>query len=275
MIINTNMSALIAESNLSNTQSAMASDVQKLSSGLRINSAADDAAGLAISEKMKAQINGLTQAQRNSQDGISMLQTAEGGMSQVQSILQRMRELAVQSASDTNTSSDRTQISTEFKQLQSEIGRIAGATQFNTKDLINGAGATGIAFTIQVGANKDQVIGFSISGVGATSLGVNNTQAAVANQSVAASAISTIDAAINSISTDRDKLGALQNRFQYAINNLGTSLLNITSAQSQIADVDMATQMSDFTKNQILSQAGTSMLAQANQMNQSILKLFP
>lgn len=269
MIINTNMSALIAENNLENTQNNLSADLQHLSSGLRINSAADDAAGLAISEKMQGQINGLNQAQRNAQDGISLIQTAEGAMGQVQNILQRMRELAVQSANDTNTSADRAQIQTEVGQLTSEINRITSTTQFNTQNVING---TFTAKHIQVGANIGQALTITIGSMSTSSLGVSGIT--VSSQTSANAAISTIDKAINTVSTDRANLGAYQNRLQYAINNLSTSSLNITAAQSRIEDVNMASEMSDFTKNQILSQAGTSMLAQANKLNQSVLSLF-
>ena len=268
MLINTNMSSLIAQNNLNNTQNAIQSSLSKLSSGYRINTAADDAAGLAISQKMKAQISGLNQAGRNAQDGISLIQTAEGAMSQTQSILQRMRELAVQSSNDTNTSSDRVQIQLEVTALTKEVARISTSTQFNTQNLLDGT----FNGKIQVGANKGQIITVAVATMTAAKLGVSGLS--VSSQSAANTAIGTISVAIDAVSTGRAKLGALQNRLTHTIANLTTSSQNMTAAESQISNVDMAAEMSSFTKNQVLSQAGIAMLAQANQAPQSILKLL-
>ncbi len=270
MIVNTNMSSLTALRNLATTNASMDKNLQKLSSGLRINKAGDDAAGLAISEKMRGQIKGLNQAQRNAQDGISLIQTAEGAMNEIHSILQRMRELAVQSANDTNIDADRTaQIAEEFTALGDEIDRIAGATEFNTQKLVDGTFA---AKKIHVGANAAQAIGVTIAAMDKAGLGIGAT--AVGTQATADAAVTTLDTAIGTVSTERSKLGALQNRLEHTINNLATSSENLTAAESRIRDVDMAKEMSDFTKNQILSQAGTAMLAQANQRTQGIMSLF-
>jgi len=268
MIINHNIAALNTIRQLSvnanNTQKAL----EKLSSGLRINSAADDAAGLAISEKMRSQIRGLDMAQKNAQDGISLIQTAEGALNETHAILQRMRELAVQSANDTNTNEDRTQLQAEVNQLLSEIDRIADTTQFNTKNLLNGS----FSATLQIGANKDQNIVFSISGMGISSLSIGSLS--ITTQVSANDAISTIDAAITKVSTQRANLGALQNRLEHTINNLGTASQNLTAAESRIRDVDMAKEMAEFTKNNILNQAAQAMLAQANQLPQGVLQLL-
>lgn len=270
MIINTNMSSLISQNNLNNTQASIQSSLSKLSSGYRINTAADDAAGLAISQKMQAQVNGLNQANRNAQDGISLIQTAEGAMGQTQSILQRMRELAVQSSNGTNTTADRNQIQLEVGALQSEISRIASTTQFNTKNLLSGK----ISGTlIQVGANGGQTISLTIATMTAAALSVG-TSVSVGTVSAATTAIGKISAAIDKVSSARAKLGALQNRLTHTIANLTTASQNMTAAESQITDVDMAAEMSTFTKNQVLSQAGVAMLAQANQAPQAILKLL-
>lgn len=271
MLINTNMSSLISQNNLNNTQNAIQNSLSKLSSGYRINTAADDAAGLAISQKMTAQINGLNQAQRNAQDGISLIQTAEGAMGQTQSILQRMRELAVQSANSTNTTTDRTNIQLEVGALQHEISRIASTTQFNTKNLLTGSLQSA---QIQVGANGGQTISISISKMTATALGVALAAVSVGSSAAATAAIGKISVAIDTVSGARAKLGALQNRLTHSIANLTTASQNMTAAESQITNVDMAAEMSTFTKNQVLSQAGVAMLAQANQAPQAILKLL-
>ncbi|AST56858.1 flagellin [Thermoanaerobacterium thermosaccharolyticum] len=264
MVINTNLSAINAwralETNNTNTQKAL----QKLSSGYRINSAADDAAGLAISEKMKAQIAGLNQAQRNAQDGISLLQTAEGALNETTSILQRMRELAVQASNDTNTGQDKANIQKEIQQLKSEINRIASTTQFNTKNLLDGTASV----TLQIGANASQTISITIGKMNASALGVDKifvgsmTGTTVTSVSAASisSQIKTIDDAINKVSGQRADLGAYQNRLEHTINNLGTASENLTAANSRIRDVDMAQEMMEFTKDNILNQAATAML---------------
>ena len=269
MIVNTNIASLNAQRNLSTSQTALSSSLEKLSSGYRINKAADDVAGLAISEKMRSQIKGLNQAQRNAQDGISLVQTAEGALNETHSILQRMRELAVQSANATNTSADRGQIQLEVTALIAEVGRIATATEFNAQKLLDG-NFKGKA--LQVGANAGQVITVTIATMTAGVLGVSGLS--VSSVAGASGAIAILDTAIDDVSGARAGLGAIQNRLQHTITNLGTASENLTAAESRIRDVDMASEMSSFTRNQILSQAGVAMLAQANQAPQSILKLL-
>ncbi|OIQ09838.1 A-type flagellin [Moorella thermoacetica] len=388
MRINQNITALNAYRNLTVTNNSLTKSMEKLSSGLRINRAADDAAGLAISEKMRGQIRGLNQAVRNAQDAISLIQTAEGALNETHSILQRMRELAVQSASDTNTNDDRAQIQKEIDQLAEELSRISNTTEFNTKNLLAG-GLTDQKF--QIGANSDQNIALSVnamdakslgvaadvrgvSGVGTTSTagiyikitdttitsvklvisstagiavaggvmtitvastsktlndvlaqinkytgtgviaglepgavgtatataesvavslnGVKSTAAVtgangtvtkaafvaaginVSTQAAANAAITTIDEAIKKVSSERSKLGAIQNRLDHTISNLSVASENLTAAESRIRDVDMAQEMMNYTKNQILSQAGTAMLAQANQLPSTVLQLL-
>ncbi|WP_313120013.1 flagellin Hag [Proteiniclasticum ruminis] len=291
MRINNNISAMNTYSRLTSAQGAQAKSLEKLSSGLRINRAGDDAAGLAISEKMRGQIGGLNQAVRNAQDGISLIQTAEGALNETHSILNRMRELAVQSANDTNTTDDRGEIQKEVNELAKEITRIANDTEFNTQNLLDGVNTTG--FNFQVGANSGQKVNTVIKAMDAVSLGVHN--AANANNVVAAdastpavtedgilvnsnaaasSAIDKIDLAIKAVSSERSMLGAMQNRLDHTINNLTTTSENLTAAESRIRDVDMAKEMMEFTKNNILNQASTAMLAQANQMPQGVLQLL-
>ena len=361
MRINNNISAMNTYSRLTSAQSAQSKSLEKLSSGLRINRAGDDAAGLAISEKMRGQIKGLNQAVRNAQDGISLIQTAEGALNETHSILNRMRELAVQSANDTNTDTDRGEINKEMAQLTTEIDRIAGSTEFNKKTLLNGSlgasvkqnttdttvlavggvakvtstgaaedtytitsGATGkltmansagtktqtidnvagaqtLNFTdfgvsietnaayaqdaaigdvdvaggslkFQIGANKDQNMTLSIGKMTSEGLGIDTID--VTNQAGANNAIDAIDTAIEAVSAERSKLGATQNRLDHTINNLTTTSENLTAAESRIRDVDMAKEMMEFTKNNILNQASTAMLAQANQMPQGVLQLL-
>jgi len=263
------MNALNAHRNMTGNTATAGKSMEKLSSGLRINRAGDDAAGLAISEKMRGQIRGLDQASRNSQDSISLIQTAEGALNETHSILQRMRELAVQGANDTNVTVDRTAIKAEIDQLSSEITRIANQTEFNEQKLLDNS-FSGKQF--QVGANKGQTISLSISGMKATDLGVSGlTVASTAN---ANTSISSIGAAIAKVSTERSKLGALQNRLEHTINNLGTASENLTAAESRVRDVDMAKEMMTFSKNNILQQAAQAMLAQANQQPQGVLQLL-
>jgi flagellin len=269
MIINTNMASINAQRHLSTSQTGLQNSLEKLSSGYRINKAADDAAGLAISEKMRSQIKGLNQAARNAQDGISLVQTAEGALNETHSILQRMRELAVQSANDTNTDADRAQIQKEVTQLITEIGRISSTTNFNTQNLLDG---TFTAKLIHVGANAGQTISVSIANMDATALGVNAVD--ISSQAGGDGAITTLSTAIETVSSTRADLGAIQNRLQHTINNLNTAAENLTAAESRVRDVDMAAEMSTFTRNQILSQAGVAMLAQANQAPQAVLKLL-
>ncbi|NNU91016.1 flagellin [Anoxybacillus sp. CHMUD] len=236
MRINHNIAALNTHRQLTIGNSNAAKNMEKLSSGLRINKAGDDAAGLAISEKMRGQIRGLEMAAKNSQDAISLIQTAEGALNETHAILQRMRELAVQGANDTNTTIDREQIQKELNQLISEIDRISNTTQFNTKNLLDGS----LNATFQVGANSNQIISLSISTMDSTALTVDAANVSVASNELASTAIKNIDDAINAVSQERSKLGALQNRLEYTINNLSTSAENLTAAESRIRDVDYA-----------------------------------
>jgi len=273
MRINHNISALNTYRQLSINTTAGGKSLEKLSSGFRINRAGDDAAGLAISEKMRGQIRGLNQAERNSQDAISLIQTAEGALNETHSILQRMRELAVQSASDTNTDDDRGEIQKEITQLQTEITRISTDTEFNTMKLLNGSFQS-TALTFQVGANFNQVVSLTVGNMDADTLGVGTEHINLATQASAAAAITTIDTAIGKVSSERAKLGAMQNRLEHTINNLGTTSENLTASEARIRDVDMAKEMMEFTKNSILQQAATAMLAQANQQPQGVLQLL-
>ncbi|MBO3143420.1 flagellin [Dermatophilus congolensis] len=267
--INTNVAAINSYRNLTSTQGAMQTSLERLSSGLRINRAADDAAGLAISEKLRSQVNGLNQAQSNAQDGVSLIQTAEGAMNESHSILQRMRTLAVQSASDTNTDSDRAQIQKEITALVSELDGIASRTQFNGMTLADGSFS---GKTLQIGANAGQTMMVSITNISASALNVSSVN--LSTQATAASALSTIDAAINTLSGTRADLGALQNRLDHTIKNLGVSAENLAASESRIRDTDMAKEMTSFTRSQILQQAGTAMLSQANQSSQGVLRLL-
>ena len=276
MRINTNIMALNAQNKLTGNQNKVEGSIKKLSSGLRINGAADDASGLAISEKMRAQIRGLNQAQSNAQDGISMIQTAEGALQQTTDILQRMRELVVK-AENTGvlTSQDQTSITTELTALKSEIDRIASSTTFNTKKLLNGdLEDAADAAKFKIGANTETVdtLTVTIGAMDATSLQVNNLD--ITTASGASTALTKLDAAINAVSTQRAKLGAVQNRMEYAVENLSTTSENLTAAESRIRDVDMAQEMVSYTKNSILNQSAMAMLAQANQQPQAILSLL-
>lgn len=278
MRINNNIAAMNTYSRLTSAQGSQAKSLEKLSSGLRINRAGDDAAGLAISEKMRGQVGGLNQAVRNAQDGISLIQTAEGGLNETHSILQRMRELTVQSANDTNTEGDRGAIQEEFNQLSKEITRIANTTEFNGKKLLDGSET----FNLQIGANSGQSISVGVGKMDAATLGVatGTTEADTEGLDISTASadfddvIDKIDVAIGKVSGERSKLGATQNRLDHTINNLTTTSENLSAAESRIRDVDMAKEMMEFTKNNILNQASTSMLAQANQMPQSVLKLI-
>jgi len=275
MRINHNLSALNAWKNMTVNDGGQTKSLEKLSSGLRIGRAADDAAGLSISEKMRGQISGLNQASRNAQDGISLLQTAEGALQETHTILQRMRELAVQSASDTVTDGDRGEIQKEINALRVEIDRISTDTEFNTQKLLNGDYSGKI---IHIGANASQSLTVTIGSMDADALGVDGATAElgidVSTQSDANTAITTINTAINTVSGERSKLGAIQNRLEHTIANLSTSAENLTAAESRIRDVDIAVEMMNFTKYQILSQASTAMLAQANAKPQAVLQLL-
>ncbi|HEX6835121.1 MAG TPA: flagellin [Polyangia bacterium] len=269
--INTNVEAFNAHRQLQSTESAISKSMERLSSGYRINTAADDAAGLAISEKMQAQIGGLDQAQRNAQDAISMVQTGEGAMNEVHAMLQRVRDLAVQFNNGTLATADKAAITAEVAQLCTEISKIGADTQFNGIALLSGSSS----ITFQVGANDGETISISQVKLFGTSTtqdqfavdaGIFNFSGTVTLQS--------IDDAINNVSSQRATLGATQNRLEHTLNNLATYEQNLQSSESQIKDVDMASEMVNFTKLQILQQAGTSMLAQANQAPQSVLSLL-
>ncbi len=327
MRINNNVMALNAHRQLGVNQTNASKSMERLSSGMRINRAGDDAAGLAISEKMRGQIRGLKQAQRNAQDGISLIQTAEGALNETHSILQRMRELAAQAANDTNTAVDRAELQKEIDQLAAEVTRIADNTEFNTQNLLGGS----FSAKFHIGANADQNLELSIGNMGSEALGVGTAFTAtsateiefkegdstvtaiwsgadathevagyytagnklvlvasealasgtegvfgitITDQTSADSAITTINDAIEKVSAERSKLGAYQNRLEHTIANLGTSAENLQAAESRIRDLDMAEEIMAFTKNNILQQAATAMLAQANMAPQSVLQLL-
>lgn len=287
LTINTNVASLNAQRNLSGSQSSLGTAMQRLSSGLRVNSAKDDAAGLAISNRMTSQIRGLNQAVRNANDGISLAQTAEGALQESTNILQRMRELAVQSANDTNSAQDRSSIQAEVKQLIEELDRIATTTKFNGRGLLNGS-TDGAKF--QVGADANQTISITIANVSAGDLGnfvaagsgstptpaagVTIKDVTVSTATDAQAAIQSIDAAIGQIDTIRGDLGAVQNRFESTIANLSNISENLSAARSRILDADIAQETSNMTKFNILQQAGVSILAQANQAPQLALSLL-
>ena len=283
MIINHNLMAMNAHRQLSINSSAQTKSLEKLSSGYRINRAGDDAAGLAISEKMRGQIRGLNQASRNAQDGISLIQTAEGALNETHAILQRMRELVVQAGNTgTNDTTDLQKIQDEINALQKELGGIGGdsgisdRTQFNGKALLNGTVTTG--FTFQIGANSGQQVSLTISSMSVASLGVGAGSIAVASFATDSTAFNTqlkaIDDAIEKVSTQRSALGAMQNRLEHTIKNLDNAAENLQAAESRIRDVDMAKEMMEYTKQSILNQAATAMLAQANQVPQNVLQLL-
>lgn len=276
MRINHNIAAMNTYRQLSTANTGSSKSMEKLSSGLRINRAGDDAAGLAISEKMRAQVRGLDAGSRNAQDGISMIQTAEGGLTEVHSILQRMRELAVQASNDTNVGVDRTALNDEFGQLAKEIGRIQDKSQFNSQDLFKGtAGSTGVV-SLQVGANTGDLIKLNLgtAGVKLDAIVAATSSASISTFSSAQSAISTIQTQINSVSSGRSYLGAMQNRLEHTINNLDNASENLTAAESRVRDVDMAKEIMEQTKQNILAQASQAMLAQANQQPQGVLQLL-
>ena len=290
MVVQHNMTAMNANRQLGITTSAQAKSSEKLSSGYRINRAGDDAAGLTISEKMRSQIRGLNKASDNAQDGVSLIQVAEGALSETHSILQRMNELATQAANDTNTTADRNAIQSEINQLTSEIDRIQSTTQFNTMNLIDGSYT---AKNLQVGSLSGQAILVSIENMNATSLfgGSNaavssvsdvntenlksyNNKLTVSSFDTAGSAMKSIQSAIALVSNQRSNLGAVQNRLEHTIANLDNISENTQSAESRIRDTDMAEEMVNYSKNNILAQAGQSMLAQANQSNKGVLSLL-
>ncbi len=269
MVVQHNITAMNSNRMLNVTTSAQAKSTEKLSSGYKINRAADDAAGLAISEKMRRQIRGLTQASANAQDGISCVQTAEGALAEVHDMLQRMNELAVQASNGTQTDVDRGYIDSEIQALKTEINRVASSTTFNEQNLLDGS------FTgknLQVGSEKDESIGIDIKGMKLADLAVND--ATVETYTKAQTAIDSIKKSLATISEQRSALGAIQNRLEHTIKNLDNVVENTTSAESAIRDTDMATEMVTYSNNNILAQAGTAMLAQSNQANQNVLSLL-
>ncbi|WHY88392.1 flagellin Hag [Neobacillus novalis] len=294
MRINHNISAQNTYRQLSTNNANQAKNMEKLSSGQRINRGADDAAGLSISEKMRAQVRGLDQASKNAQDGISLIQTADGALNETHSILQRMRELAVQAGNDTNNTEDRLAIQTEADELAKQITDIANNTEFNGTKVLNGVGAASLSF--QVGSNENQTLSLTIKAMDAATLGVSvagatpdtdNAAATAAdaaitkgaidmtsNSAASGTAITAIDNAIKLVSTERANLGATQNRLEFTTNNLAATSQNLSSAESRIRDVDMAKEVMESSKNGILAQAAQAMLAQANQAPQGVLQLL-
>jgi len=271
MRINNNISAMNSYRNLTTVNESVDKSMEKLSSGLRINRAGDDAAGLAISEKMRGQVKGLTMATKNSQDGISMIQTAEGALNETHSIVQRMRELAVQSSNDTNTQEDREKLQLEVNQLVEEINRIGNTTEFNTRVLMDGTyDADGVLF--HIGANKDQNVNLKFNDMRSGALNLQGIS--IISQDDANNAIETINNSLENVSTERAKFGAMQNRLEHTINNLRVSGENLQAAESRIRDTDMASEMVKLNKDKIISQSGTAMLAQANTTPQNVLQLL-
>jgi flagellin len=281
-VVNTNVKSLYAQNSLVVNNRKLSDTMQQLSTGKRINGAKDDAAGLAIASKMTAQIRGLNQAVRNANDGISLIQTAEGALTEVTNMLTRMRELAVQSANDTNTSTDRTALNQEFTQLRAEINRVAGNTEFNSMKILDGSfvgNTTNGLFKFQVGANANQTIDVTIGNFGTTGgsgtallAGIDSseiTDLAKSNLSVTA-----LDAAIGAVSTGRASMGAIINRLTYAADNLMTTSTNVQESRSRIEDTDYAKATTELARSQIIQQAATAMLAQANQQPQTVLSLL-
>ena len=271
MRIVNNISALNTHRQLSITDRAMGKTLEKLSSGLRINRAGDDAAGLAISEKMRGQIRSMQMASRNAEDGISLIQTAEGALNEVHAMLHRMRELAIQAGNDTLSDADRNELQKEYANLNEEIGRIFEVTKFNGKQILSaGGGTTAATFTFQIGANVGEDLTLTVDALDKSSL----TNTAISSNGNPSEAITQIDAFTEAVTSLRNDLGAYQNRMEHTINNLGVSIENLSAAESRIRDADMAQEMTNFTKHQILTQSATAMLAQANMRPQSVLQLL-
>lgn len=267
MRINTNLNAMIATNQMSKNTALAGSSMEKLSTGLRITKAGDDAAGLAVSEKMRAQIRGMEQAERNVQDGISMVQTAEGALEEAGNIAQRMRELGVQAGNDTLSDDDRTKVKKELEQLQDEMKKISEETKFNGKQLLNAAGT----FTIQAGANSETR---KITTADLSSIANGLSTISVSNSAQAQSFVEKVDTALESINNARSELGAMQNRLEYTANNLTTSTENLTAAESRIRDVDVAKEMVTLSKLNILNQASQAMVSQAKQQPESVSQLL-
>lgn len=274
MVVQHNLTAANTNRQLGITTNGLQKSTEKLSSGYKINRAADDAAGLSISEKMRNQIRGLNKASDNAQDGISLVQTAEGALNEVHSMLQRMSELAVQAANGTNATTDRTALNDEVQQLKTEIRRVGSTTQFNKMNILDGGFSAGTKKALQVGANANQTISIAISALKSV-VGSSLADALkIGTATNAQSAIATVQSSIEKLSTLRSKLGAVQNRLEHTVANLDNISENTQSAESRIRDTDMAEEMVQYSKNNILQQAGQSMLAQANQANQGVLSLL-
>lgn len=276
--INTNVNSLNAQRNLSTSQASLATSMQRLSSGLRVNSAKDDAAGLAIAERMNAQVRGMNVAVRNANDGISLAQTAEGALGKIGDNLQRMRELAVQAANDTNGTTDRTALDNEYKQLAAENARVISNTKFNGQELLTGSGGTTGTFTFQIGSNTsaDNQIDITATAV-ATAMGTNTQGSAATlgtSATTARTAMDDIDTALAAINSKRSEFGAVQNRFDAVVANLQVAAENQSAARGRIMDADFAAETANLSKAQILQQAGTAMVAQANQLPQGVLSLL-
>lgn len=283
MVINHNMSSMFANRTLGVSDQQMMGNIEKLSSGEKINRAGDDASGLAVSEKMRSQIRGLNQANKNVQNGVSFIQATEGYLQETQDILQRVRELSVQSANGIYSDEDRMQIQVEVSQLVAEVDRVASQAQFNGMNTLTGSFAensvSGRVMQFQIGANVDQNTRVYIGTMTAQALGLKGTQGSnemlsISTPDVANMAIATIDSALQSVSRQRANLGAYQNRFTMASNGISVAAENLQSAESVIRDTDMASEMVDYTKNSILTQSGTAMLAQANNQSQNVLSLL-
>jgi flagellin len=270
--VRTNTSSLMAQSNLGKTSADLAKSISRMSSGLRVETAADDAAGLAISEDFKASIRSLNQAKRNANDGVSLIQTADGSLKEVSGLLSRMRELSVQSRNGTVNTSQRGYLNDEFDTLRSEIDRIVNTTEFNGVSLLDGDQAAGLSFQIGINTTTDDRLTISIATSSASALGIGAST--ISSTAGADAAITALDTAIQGISTRRAGLGAMQNRLATTMSNIETYSTNLSAANSRIVDVDVAEESANLTKNQILMQAGTAMLAQANQAPQSALQLL-
>jgi flagellin len=274
MVVQHNLTAMNSNRMLGLTQSTLSKSTEKLSSGYRVNRAADDAAGLAISEKMRRQVRGLTQAVRNAQDGISMAQTAEGAMNEVHDMLQRMNELATQAANGSLQSEDRSYIQMEVDQLVSEIDRVATTTTFNEKNLLNGSLKNGVALQVGAEGTTSNTITIKIASLTSKGLKVSGLKVSGKTGTVAQKAMTKIKDAIKILNEQRSRVGAVQNRLEHTVNNLNNVVENTTAAESQIRDTDMATEMVKYSNANILQQAGQSMLAQSNQSNQGVLSLL-
>jgi flagellin len=278
MRINHNVSSMITQTSLASADKAMSSSLEKLSTGLRVNRASDDAAGLAVSERLRSQVRGMGRAKMNAQDGIALLQIAEGAAGEIDEVLQRQRELAVQASTDTLTSTDRSYLDAEFKQLSDEVDRITKSAQYNTMTLLDGTGFGGGTggSTLHVGANAGTAdeIKVSITSISTGSLGTSSGSVGVSTQAGATAALTKVDAALNTVNKMRADIGSYVNRLEHTINNLSNQEFNTQDAESRIRDVDFATETTQFTRNQILVQSSTSMLSQANQKPQGVLSLL-